>query len=84
MRVLSVEPAGTADVFNMEVERTHDYVIQSGVVAHNCADEIRYMCMRSPITPPIIMHKPPKPFDPLDISDNFNAPSAREQFFLNI
>jgi len=35
----------------MEVEETHDFVIQGGVISHNCADETRYMCMARPISP---------------------------------
>lgn len=49
MKVKSVEYAGKADVYNMEVEDTHSFVIQGGVVSHNCADEIRYFCMNRPI-----------------------------------
>lgn len=51
MKVKSITPAGTADVFNMEVDGTHDFVIQGGVVSHNCADESRYFCMTRPISP---------------------------------
>ena len=51
MKVKSITYAGKADVFNMEVEDTHDFVIQGGVISHNCADEWRYMCMARPIEP---------------------------------
>lgn len=51
MRVKSVTYAGKADVYNMEVEDTHDFVIQGGVISHNCADETRYFLMTRPITP---------------------------------
>ena len=51
MKVKSITYAGKADVFNMEVEDTHDFVIQGGVISHNCADEWRYMCMSRPIEP---------------------------------
>lgn len=51
LKVKSVTPAGKADVFNMEVEDTHDFVIQGGVISHNCADEVRYLCMSRPIKP---------------------------------
>lgn len=51
MRVKSVKPAGKADVYNMEVDGTHSFVIQGGVISHNCADETRYMCMSRPIKP---------------------------------
>ena len=51
MKVKNVTYAGKADVFNMEVEDTHDFVIQGGVISHNCADEVRYFCMSRPIKP---------------------------------
>ena len=51
MKVKSVSYAGKADVFNMEVDETHDFVIQGGVISHNCADEVRYFCMSRPIKP---------------------------------
>ena len=41
MKVKSIKPAGYADVYNMEVEDTHDFIIQGGVIAHNCADDWR-------------------------------------------
>lgn len=51
MKVKSVEPAGTTDVYNMEVDDTHNFLIQGGVVAHNCMDAWRYVCMARPIKP---------------------------------
>ncbi|MBE6693391.1 MAG: hypothetical protein E7589_01315 [Ruminococcaceae bacterium] len=51
MKVKSVSYVGERDVYNMEVADTHDFVIQGGVVAHNCADEARYFCMMRPIAP---------------------------------
>ena len=51
MRVKSIRYAGKADVFNMEVDNTHDFVVQGGVISHNCADETRYMCMSRPVKP---------------------------------
>ena len=53
MKVKSITYAGKADVFNMEVEDTHDFVIQGGVISHNCADEARYFLMSRPIKPRI-------------------------------
>lgn len=50
MNVKSVRLVGKADVYNMTVEDTHNFIIQGGVVSHNC-DEIRYMCMMRPIAP---------------------------------
>lgn len=57
MKVKSVSYAGKADVFNMEVDETHDFVIQGGVISHNCADEVRYFLMSRPIAPRV-KHKP--------------------------
>ena len=51
MKVKSITYAGKADVYNMEVEDTHNFVIQGGVISHNCADEWRYFCMARPIKP---------------------------------
>lgn len=66
MKVKSVTYAGKADVYNMEVDETHDFVIQGGMIAHNCADEVRYMCMLNPINPPKAPLPKPKEYDPLD------------------
>lgn len=49
----------------MTVDDTHDFVIQGGVIAHNC-DEVRYMCMMNPIAPRIIEKEEVHMFDPLE------------------
>ena len=51
MKVKSIEYAGKADVYNMEVEDTHNFVVNGGTVVHNCYDEWRYVCMARPIAP---------------------------------
>lgn len=51
MKINSIRYAGKADVYNMEVEGTHDFIVQGGVISHNCSDEWRYMCMTRPIKP---------------------------------
>lgn len=51
MKVKSISYAGKQDVYNMEVEDTHSFIIQGGVVSHNCADEARYVCMARQIKP---------------------------------
>ena len=66
MKVKSVTYAGKADVYNMEVEDTHNFVIQGGVIAHNCPDEIRYMCMSRPVQPIIETHEDVILTDPLN------------------
>lgn len=66
MKIKSIRYAGKTDVFNMEVDDTHDFVIQGGVISHNCADEWRYMCMARPIRP--VQRAAPEPVgaDPLN------------------
>ena len=51
MKVKAIEYAGKADVYNMEVEDTHNFVVNGGAVVHNCDDEWRYVCMARPIAP---------------------------------
>lgn len=70
MRIKSIRYAGKADVYNMEVEDTHDFVIQGGVISHNCADETRYMCMARPIKPVEKKERKPEVYDPLSTDDN--------------
>ena len=67
MKVKSIKPAGYADVYNMEVEDTHDFIIQGGVIAHNCADDWRYMCMSRPVSPIIPVKEEKLLIDPLNI-----------------
>ena len=66
MKIRSITYAGKADVFNMEVEDTHNFVIQGGVIAHNCPDEVRYMCMSRPVTPIVPIKREPIVTDPLN------------------
>lgn len=40
-----------APVYNMEVDDTHDFAVEGGIIAHNCYDELRYVCMSNPIAP---------------------------------
>lgn len=68
MKVKSITYAGKADVFNMEVEDTHNFVIQGGVIAHNCVDSIRYFCMSRPISPREIINNNRPLYDPLDMN----------------
>ena len=67
MKVKAIRRAGCADVYNMEVEETHDFVIQGGVISHNCADEWRYFCMSRPIKPIRAVKEQRILFDPLDM-----------------
>ena len=69
MRVKTIRPAGRADVYNMEVDETHSFVIAGGLVAHNCYDELRYVAMENPVNPPLTRTEPPKPYNPLESED---------------
>ena len=62
MKVAMIIPAGTADVYNMEVDQTHDFAVNGGAIVHNC----RYVCMANPIAarPPKV--EKIKPYNPLD------------------
>ena len=66
MRVRSIVPAGADDVYNMEVDGTHDFVLFNGIVAHNCYDELRYVCMAHPIAPPAPAKAEIHAYSPLD------------------
>lgn len=72
MKVKSVKYAGKADVFNMEVDDTHDFVIQGGVISHNCADEWRYLLMSRPLKP--IAVAPPDEYKKSELSLFFDIP----------
>ena len=83
MRVRRIIQAGRADVYNMEVEGTHDFVIQGGIVVHNCADEARYFCMARPIKPRVnVKAEPVLPADyelALDIKAGELPPASAYQ-----
>lgn len=70
MKVKSIRYAGKADVFNMEVDDTHDFVVQGGIISHNCADEVRYMCMSRPVKPIRVVEKRKIISDPLNMFSN--------------
>lgn len=40
--IVSIHKAGTEPVYNMEVEKVHNFSANGGIVVHNCADAIRY------------------------------------------
>jgi hypothetical protein len=41
-QVVSIEPAEDQDVYNLEVEDTHAFAVNGGLIVHNCADATRY------------------------------------------
>ena len=40
--IVSVEPAGKADVYCLSVPDTLNFTIEGGIVVHNCGDAVRY------------------------------------------
>ena len=52
-RVISVENAGTADVYCLSLPHPHAFIIDGGLISHNCYDEACHICMARPmgITP---------------------------------
>jgi len=65
MKVVRVEQAGRADVYNMEVDTTHNFALDNGAIAHNCYDETRYMCMGRPLQAKKPVTGTRRVFDPL-------------------
>ena len=43
VRVLSVKAIGKEPVYNMEVETHHNFLVNGGIVSHNCVDSARYL-----------------------------------------
>ena len=56
VKIAKIEYAGKADVFNMEVEDGHSFIVNGGIITHNCYDECRYFCMMNPV--PAESYKP--------------------------
>lgn len=42
VKIAKIEECGYEDVYNMEVNQTHNFSIESGLIVHNCRDAIRY------------------------------------------
>lgn len=42
--ITSIKPCGRQPVYNMEVDRYHNFSINGGVIVHNCMDAMRYFC----------------------------------------
>lgn len=72
MKVKRVSFSGYADVYNLEVEDTHNFAVENGVIVHNCADETRYMCMANPMKPVKAKERVPSVFNPLDTDEKID------------
>jgi hypothetical protein len=67
VEIVSISEAGRADVYNLHVPDGNAYLLDGGLITHNCYDSLRYMCMEHPI-PPQQHHRPPIILeDPLDL-----------------
>ena len=40
--VKAVRLVGKEDVYNMEVEKHHNFAVSDGLIVHNCVDALRY------------------------------------------
>ena len=47
MKIKKITKIGNADVYNMEVEKYHNYILDNGMVIKNC-DAIRYFVAGRP------------------------------------
>lgn len=65
IKIKSIAYAGKRKVFNMSVPDTHEFVISSGIISHNC-DSMRYMCMSRPVAPREIKSDAKPLYDPLN------------------
>lgn len=43
--IKGIKPCGNEPVYNMEVDQFHNFSVNSGIIVHNCMDDIRYFCM---------------------------------------
>ena len=42
IKIKSIKYVGKQDVYNMEVEKHHNFAIEDGLIVHNCLDSLRY------------------------------------------
>ena len=42
VKIKKIRPLGREDVFNMEVADHHNFLVNGGLVVHNCIDAARY------------------------------------------
>lgn len=61
-----MQKAGQADVYNMEVQETHNFAVENGAIVHNCYDETRYFLMGWPSASRECKQTKPRVFDPLE------------------
>jgi len=42
LKIKSIKLIGKADVYNMEVEKHHNFCVNGGLIVHNCYDAVGY------------------------------------------
>ena len=67
--MLKITKINNEDVYNMEVEKYHNFAVNDGLIVHNCMDCLRYICQEVP-------------YDYLD--DTKMAISGIKNFFTNM
>lgn len=40
--IASIKPLGRQPVYNMEVDKYHNFSVNGGIIVHNCMDSARY------------------------------------------
>ena len=46
--MLKITKIDNEDVYNMEVEKYHNFAVNDGLIVHNCMDCLRYICQEVP------------------------------------
>lgn len=44
VRIKQIRKLPAQPVYNMEVENTHCFAVNGGIIVHNCEDATRYLC----------------------------------------
>lgn len=62
--MLKITKIENEDVYNMEVDKYHNFAVNGGLIVHNCMDCLRYICQDLPY----------------DMSGNYNGPDTVDFF----
>lgn len=61
VRIENVRPLGKQPVYNMEVDKYHNFSVNGGIIVHNCMDACRYFVK----TMHLVKRSNDKPYTPL-------------------
>ena len=56
MKIVSIKPAGVEPVYNMTVDKHHNYLIAGGLILKNC-DAIRYFAQLRTLPPEMMQEE---------------------------